>query len=283
MSEMHTRNPWEDLTGAKRNELRSKSQLLLIECIEFHKLKFFSVDAVERLKFYLMCSVKKPMKWTIQMHVTWMETLHKYLGILPTIKNSPLAVASTEFGNVPFTKATHASIILSHLPVAWRNQYDFTHNTVPESPLGMLLDLENIEKLFVERYNEKARAIKAKAASVTKAAELRVPKKRANEGGPKEAPKKGGSAKYCKWCKAADGPFTTHDTSECRRFSKDGIPKDKPTKPFDTAKKPWKKTGIGDSSQMTYLTEKVAKLEKKLKKSKKHSKKRARDLSDSVQ
>ncbi len=146
----------------------------------------------------------------------------------------------------------------------------------------MLLDLENIKKLFAERYNEKARANKAKAASATKAAKLRVPKKCANEGGPgKGGPKKGHSAKYCKWCKAADGPFTTHDTSKCRRFSKDGSPKDKPTKPFDTAKKPWKKTGSGDSSQMTYLTEKVAKLEKKLKKSKKHGKKRACDSLDS--
>jgi hypothetical protein len=167
MSEMHTKNPWEDLTGAKRNGLRSKSQLSLIECIEFHKLTFFSVDAAERLKYYLMCSVKKPMKWTIRMHVTRMETLNKYLGILPTIKNSPLAVASTEFGNVPFTEATHASIILSHLPVAWRNQYDLTHKTVPESPCAMLPDLENIEKLFIERYNEKARANKAKAASLS--------------------------------------------------------------------------------------------------------------------
>ncbi len=193
-------NPWEDLTGAKRNGLRSKSQLLLIECIEFHKLTFFSVDAAERLKYYLMCSVKKPIKWTIRMHVTRMETLNKYLGILPTIKNSPLAVASTEFGNVPFTEATHVSIILSHLPVAWRNQYNLTHKTVPESPRTMLLDLENIEKLFVERYNEKARANKAKAASATKVAELRVSKKRANEGGPgKGGPKKGRYAKYCKW------------------------------------------------------------------------------------
>ena len=68
----------------------------------------------------------------------------------------------------------------------------------------------------------------------------------------------------------------THDTSKCCRFSKDGSPKDKPIKPFNTAKKPWKKTGSGDSSEMTYL-----KLKKKLKKSKKHGKKRARDLSDS--
>jgi hypothetical protein len=66
----------------------------------------------------LMCSIKKPVRWTIRMHISRMEVLNKYLGILPTIKNSPLAVATTKMGNVPFTEATHASIILSHLPVA---------------------------------------------------------------------------------------------------------------------------------------------------------------------
>ncbi len=39
--------------------------------------------------------------------------------------------------------------------------------------------------------------------------------------------------------------------------------------------------GSGDSSQMAYLIEKVAKLEKMLKKTKKHSKKRACDSLDS--
>jgi len=56
---------------------------------------------------------------------------------------------------------------------------------------------------------------------------------------------------------------------------------DKPTKYFDSTRKPCKKTGNGDSSQMAYLTEKLTELEKKLKKSKKHSKKCARDSSDS--
>jgi len=86
VSKMHTKNPWEELTCVKQNSLHMKSQLSLIECIEFHKLVFFSVDAVERLKYYLMCSAKKPMKSSIRMHVTRMETLNKYLGMLPTIK-----------------------------------------------------------------------------------------------------------------------------------------------------------------------------------------------------
>ena len=105
-----------------------------------------------------------------------METLNKHLGLLPTIKNSPQAVASTELGNVPFNETTLASIILSHLPVAWRTQYALTHALVPESPRAILVDLENIEKLFVEKANEAAQANKAKVAAATKAVE-QVPRK----------------------------------------------------------------------------------------------------------
>jgi hypothetical protein len=144
----------------------------------------------------------------------------------------------------------------------------------------MLLDLKNFEKVQVEKYNEKAKASKANAA--TASAELRVPKKRVNTGGTNRGvPKKGHTAKYCKWCKTVNGSFTTHNTAEYRMFQKDGSPKDRLIKPFDSAKKPWKKTGGGESSQTAYLTEQLLKLEKKHKQSKKHGKKRSHDSSDS--
>ena len=78
-----------------------------------------------------------------------------------------------------------------------------------------------------------------------------------------------------------DGPLTTYDTIWCHRVSNDSSTIDKPTKYIDSASKPCKKTGSGDSSQMSYLTEKLTKLEKEPNKSKMHSKKRARDASDS--
>ena len=149
------------------------------------------------------------------------------------------------------------------------------------------MDLENIEKLFAKKLNEAAQANKAKVATAAKLAGEHVPRKvkRAGGGTKKGTTKKGHTAKYCKWCKAVDGPFTTHNTDECRRFNKDGSQKDRPTKPFDSANKPaWKKPSSGDSTQMAYLTEEMAKmtkLVKKLKKSKKRDKNRARDSSDS--
>jgi hypothetical protein len=88
VTEMHTKTPWEDIKGVKHHSLRGKLQQSLTDCIEFHKLTVFTVNAAERLKYYLMCSIKKPVRWTIQMHISCMEVLNKYLGILPTIKNS---------------------------------------------------------------------------------------------------------------------------------------------------------------------------------------------------
>jgi hypothetical protein len=51
VTEMHTKNPWEDIKGAKHNRLRRKSHQSLTNCIKFHKLTVFTVNATERLKY----------------------------------------------------------------------------------------------------------------------------------------------------------------------------------------------------------------------------------------
>ena len=191
------------------------------------------------------------------------------------LRDNVSTVASTKKGNIAFNDATSAGIMLATCPTAWWNQYKMSHRTDPEFPGAMLQDLENIEKDFVEQYNKKARVNKAKVGSAGTAPHM--PRKFGNGGSSKGlALKKGCTTKYCKWCKANGGPFTMHDTVKCRRFDKDGKQKYKPDKPFDSAKKPWKRGG-GDSGYMAYLTEKVEKLEKKHQK----TKKRVHDLSDS--
>ncbi len=47
VTEMHTKNPWEDIKGAKHNGLRRKSQQSLTDCIEYHKLTVFTADTAE--------------------------------------------------------------------------------------------------------------------------------------------------------------------------------------------------------------------------------------------
>jgi hypothetical protein len=65
VTEMHTKTPWEDIKSVKSNSLCRKLHQSLTDCIEFHKLTVFTLDTAERLWYYLMCSVKKPIRWTI--------------------------------------------------------------------------------------------------------------------------------------------------------------------------------------------------------------------------
>jgi hypothetical protein len=58
VDDMHTKDPWEDLKGVKHDGLRRKSSLSLWECIDFHKLTIYSVDAAERQRFYMLCNLK---------------------------------------------------------------------------------------------------------------------------------------------------------------------------------------------------------------------------------
>ncbi len=104
----------------------------LEDCIMFHKVTVFYVDAAERQKAYMMGSIKKPRQLSIQNHVSRCEVLNGYIGHLPMRCDSLLAVVSTEKGNVLFNEATLASIVLSTCPTDWRNQYEMNHKTVPE-------------------------------------------------------------------------------------------------------------------------------------------------------
>ena len=93
-----------------------KSAKALEDCIMFHKITVFSVDAAERQKACMIGSLKKPRQLTIRNHISCCEVLNGYIGHLPTLRDSSLAVTSTEKGNVPFNEATLASIVLSTCP-----------------------------------------------------------------------------------------------------------------------------------------------------------------------
>jgi hypothetical protein len=65
VDDTHAKDPWEDLKGVKHNGLRRKSCASLWECIDFHKLTIYSIDAAERQRFYMLCNLKKPAKSSI--------------------------------------------------------------------------------------------------------------------------------------------------------------------------------------------------------------------------
>ncbi len=74
-----------------------------------------------------------------------MGVLNDYVRHLSTLKDSPKAVPTTKKGNIPFSKADLAAIVLVSVPMLWQNQYNLNHSTVPESTGTLLLDLKAIE------------------------------------------------------------------------------------------------------------------------------------------
>ncbi len=90
--------------------------------------------------------------------------------------------------------------------------------------------------------------LKTKAKGSTAPAEAKGNPKRKASGGPTgRVPKKGRSEKFCQRCKAHGGPFTAHNTLDCRRYDSNGKPiKAAASKPAES-KKPYKKFG-GDKN-----------------------------------
>ncbi len=106
-------------------------------------------------------------------------------------------------------------------------------------------------------------------------------KRKASRGPTAQVSKKGQTEKFCQQCKAHGGPFTTHNTLDCRRYESNGKPLEAAAGKPSESKKPYKKSR-GDKSMafMQSMFEAYVKSQKKAGKSKKR-KKRDYDSSDS--
>ncbi len=87
-----------------------------------------------------------------------MGVLNDYVKHLPTLKDSPKAVPTTKKGNIPFSEAYLATIVLASVLMSWQNQYKLNHSTVPKSTCTLLPDLEAIEQVMVEKHSQKLKA-----------------------------------------------------------------------------------------------------------------------------
>jgi hypothetical protein len=106
-------------------------------------------------------------------------------------------------------------------------------------------------------------------------------KRKASWGAPIWVPKKGCSEKFCQRCKAHGGPFTTHNTLDCRCYDSNGKPLEAAAGKPSESKKPYKKSG-GDKGMafMQSMFEAYVRSQKKTGESKK-CKKGGYDSSDS--
>ena len=109
-----------------------------------------------------------------------MGVLNDHVRHLPTLKDSPNAVPTTKKGNIPFGEADLAAIVLASVPMMWQNQYNHNHSTVSKSTCMLLLDLEAIKQIMVEKHNKK---LKAKGKAGTARSKAKSNSKRKASGG----------------------------------------------------------------------------------------------------
>jgi hypothetical protein len=247
--EMHEHDLWAAVNSQVTKGRRPQTWTSFLDCLELHKLTIFSADAAERQQFYIQQAVHKPQRATVQQHISRMGVLNDYVKHLPMLKNSSKAVPTMKKGNIFFGKADLAAIVLSSVPMSWQNQYNLNHSTVPESTRMLLPDLEAIKQVMVEK---KGAILKAKGKGSTAPSKAKVNSKRKAPGGPTGwVPKKGCSEKFCQRCKAHGGPFTTHNTLDCRCYDSNGKPLEAAAGKPSESKKPYKKTG--DNKGMAFM------------------------------
>jgi hypothetical protein len=128
---MHDHNAWAGLNGEKHKGKHPHTWVLFKDCLELQKVTIFSMDAAKRQKFYIQQGVQKPQHATVHLHIL-IKVLNGHLGHLSMLKNSPKAVLTTKKGNISFSEANLAAILLVSVPITWQNQYNLTHSTVPE-------------------------------------------------------------------------------------------------------------------------------------------------------
>jgi hypothetical protein len=235
-----------------------------MECVTFHLLTVFRKDAAKAQRYYISNGLKKPNRVAIRQFVEHVKQLNNYLELLPCLYQSNWATPATKKVG-PIDNADLAGHILRMCPGTWQAQYKLKAKTVPQCVHDLLDDLEKIKKAFPTEHDQSDKKSKANPGKPSKRKMVS-----SNEPIPKKIRK---TAKHCALCKKHGGAHATHNTSDCRKYDKDG----KLEKGFGKGQHGKTVLDKKTSSAFAQLSEKVEKLKKASKKLKKSSKKRKRE------
>ncbi len=256
-------NPFVNLQSVSLEGPRGMSCKLFNDCVMFHLLTAFPINAVEQEKYYVTNVLKKPQCVNVRQFVRHVEQLNAYIAQMPCFFYSPHANASTKPENIPFTEAELGAHVLRMCPLQWQDQYNMNKKGMtPMDMHSLLTSLEAIECVCTYK--------KGKLESSKKPShKSKKGKKHPGTDSTARVPKKVRFKKNCNLCKKHGGTYTTHNTCDCHRFEKDK----KERSDFCAAMKGGKKSNPVNHN-FAQLTKKIKKLEKALKKSSKKGHKR---------
>jgi hypothetical protein len=105
-------DPYMNLQGVSQEGPRGMSCELFDNCVVFHLLTMFTINAAEQEKYYITNVLKKPQCVNVHQFVRQVEQLNTDIAQMPCFYYSPNANASTKPKNVPFTEAELGSHVL---------------------------------------------------------------------------------------------------------------------------------------------------------------------------
>jgi hypothetical protein len=134
-------DPFVNLQGDSLEGPRGLSCKSFNNCVMFHLLTVFPINAAEQEKYYISNVLKKPQRINVCQFVHCVEQLNAYIAQMPCFYYSPNANASTKPENVPFTEAELGAHVLRMCPIQWQDQYNMNEKGMKPMDMGLLLTL----------------------------------------------------------------------------------------------------------------------------------------------
>jgi hypothetical protein len=212
-------HPFVNLQGVSLEGPRGMFCKSFNNCVMFHLLTAFPINAAAQEKYYILNVLKKPQCFNVRQFVRPVEQLNAYIAQMPCFYYSPNANASTKPENIPFTEAELGAHVLRMCPIQWQDQYNM--NMKGMTPMDMHLLLTSLEAIKRICTYEKGK-LESYEKSEKSSKKGEKGKKCPGTNSTARVPKKVHFEKNCNLCKKHGGTYTTHNTRDCRRFKKDG-------------------------------------------------------------
>jgi hypothetical protein len=188
-------NPYVNLQGVSLEGPRGMFHESFENCVVFHLLTVFPINAAEQEKYYITNVLQKPQCIDVHQFVRQVERLNAYIAQMPCFYYSPNANASTKPENLPFTEAELGSHVLRMCPIQWQDRYNM--NKKGMTPMDMHSLLTSLEAIKCICTHKKATLESSKKASHKGKKRKKCPGTKSTA----RVPKKVCFEKHCNLCK----------------------------------------------------------------------------------
>ena len=175
-------------------------------------------DAAEQQRYYLMWAVQKPYGLPYRTFQARMLTINSYLPLLPCLKDSDMATDATVRMNVSISEHDMANLLLRACNAEWEAQWTLVNTYLPSSMRGFLSKMEAIEQVMETQSIPRRHRL----TNGNQGSDKATSSKSTSKGRQKEGNSNTEKQKHCQLCQENGGAAHTHNTQDCRRYTKEG-------------------------------------------------------------